>query len=235
MAKDIRNECPICQAAEPSNENMKCPLRFNSVMNVFMTSVCVDIFDTPAVIWMEQCFDHILICVDLRSGWIFGRPTTKLGLTGQRFARLLLDSSWREIGVPTIITSDLGVQFIGGFWGTICARLGVRQAFSRARRPQANGRTETAGKSVINILRMVHTEYIINWVEALPRVLMIYFDLPHPDLTFFTYQLVFWSARLLAGLPLSIKKTCSAAEEFLLHMENIDFRTARELNAFHNK
>jgi len=37
----------------------------------------------------------------------------------------------------------------------ICARLGIRQAFSQAYRPQANGRAEVAGRTVINVLRKV--------------------------------------------------------------------------------
>lgn len=61
-------------------------------------------------------------------------------------ARLLLDSSWGEIGVPSTFTSDQGPQFTSGFWRTIWARLGVRQAFLKlgdrrpmgGRKPQVN-------------------------------------------------------------------------------------------------
>lgn len=74
--------------------------------------------------------------MDRGRGWMFGRPTTKLGLTGEMMEHLLLDSSWGEIGVPTIITSGQGPHFTDEFWRTIGARLGVSQAFLQARRPK---------------------------------------------------------------------------------------------------
>ena len=55
-------------------------------------------------------------------------------------------------GIPAIITSDQGSQFVGQWWRTMCARLGIRQAYSQAYRHQANGRTEVAGKSLIGHL-----------------------------------------------------------------------------------
>jgi len=34
--------------------------------------------------WLGVAYDCILLCVDRTSGWIIARPTTKLGLMGER-------------------------------------------------------------------------------------------------------------------------------------------------------
>jgi len=63
---------------------------------------------------------------------MFGRPTSKIGLTGEKMAHIFLDFSCGEIIIKSIITSDQGPQFISGLRRSICSRLGVRQAFSQA-------------------------------------------------------------------------------------------------------
>jgi len=47
---------------------MKSPLHFNPIMEGFMTSICVDIFDMTRTVWMEQVSIQLLICVDWGSG-----------------------------------------------------------------------------------------------------------------------------------------------------------------------
>jgi transposase InsO family protein len=96
--------------------------------------------------WQGVTVDCILVCVDRATGWIIARPTRYAGLTGERAAHLMLDVAWGEIGVPAVVTSDQGAQFVSSWWKAMCARLGMRQVFSQAHRPQANGRAETAGK-----------------------------------------------------------------------------------------
>ena len=104
------------------------------------------------------------------------RPSTKLGLTAKKAATLMLEGSWDTFGVPTQINSDMGAQFVGQWWRTLCARLGIRQAYSQAHRPQANGRAKRAGQQIIELLKKLNVEQNVIWVEALPRVLVQYHD-----------------------------------------------------------
>ena len=115
--------------------------------------------------------------VDRQSGWMIARPCSKLGLTGERAAHLLLDYGWGEIGIPSLVMSDQGPQFLNQWWAVMCSRLGIRQAFSQSHRPQANGRAEVAGRVVQDLLRRLQVMQHINWFEALPRVLRIHHDM----------------------------------------------------------
>ena len=95
----------------------------------------------------------------------------------------------------------------------MCARLGVRQAFSQAHRPQGNGRAEAAGKQIITLLRKMHTETGITWIEELPRAIRMHHDMIGPS-GLSPYQIVFERERNFAGLPLSPLRECEDAEEF---------------------
>jgi len=156
-----------------------------------MSSGAVDIFSLPTTEWNGQTFDSLLVCVDRHSGWILARPCQKLGLTAEKAAHLLLDGGWETFGVPSVNTSDQGPQFVGQWWKTMCAHLGIRVAYSQAYRAQANGRAEEAGKSIIRALRKIPAQGHANWVEVLPRVLRIYHYTPGKA-GISPFQIVFW-------------------------------------------
>ena len=198
------------------------------VIEGFFTSICLDVFSLPPVEYNDQTFDCALVCVDRATNWVIAKPTLMEGLTGEKAAQMLLEG-WGEIAIPSVLTSDHGAQFTSSFFRTICARLGVRQAFSQAYRPQANGRAEVAGRTLITTLRKLHTDNEINWVESLPRALRLRHDLPDPETGFTPYQLLFGRERPLANLPFSIARANPDAEEFVDGIQKIDDFTGKIL------
>jgi hypothetical protein len=139
LAQKVRRECVVCQACEHPNWSVKTPIVPTPVPTHVMSSVALDIFSLPRVEWQGETFDSLLLCVDRLSGWVIARPTRKAGLTAQKAAHLNMDNGWETFGLPAIITSDQGPQFVVQWWRTMCARLGIRQGYTRltARRPMA--------------------------------------------------------------------------------------------------
>ena len=88
VAQRVRRECITCQACDPPNWNTRAPLVPTPILRHIMTSVALDIFSLPRVEWRGKTFDSMLVCVDLLSGWVIARPTTKLGFTAERAAYL---------------------------------------------------------------------------------------------------------------------------------------------------
>jgi hypothetical protein len=165
---------------------------------------------------------------------MLARPTTKQGLTGERAAHLLMDASWGEVGLPSVITCDQGPQFTSQWFVTMCLRLGVRVAYSQAHRPQANGRAEVCGRILQLALRKMHCQDGINWVEALPRALRFHHDMVG-DFGVSPYELVFGRERSLAGIPWQPIRECAESEDFLRRMEAVDKKIAFALNEAHRK
>ena len=200
-----------------------------------MTSVCLDIPDLPGVEYEGEYYDAMVICVDRHSGWIVARPTQRLGITGKKAAQLMINSSWGEMGVPSIITCDRGSQFVSGWWTTMCARLGIRRAFAQAHRSNTNGRAEVAVRMVQDTLRKLHTDCGINWVEALPRVLRIHHDAINPVLGYSPYQALFGRHRALAALPFEKPEEGQEANEFFSRMAEIDVLASEKYRLEHKK
>jgi len=160
------------------------------------------------------------------------QPTTHAHHTAEKAAHLLLDGGWTNWGIPTTVTSDQGPQFAGRWYRTMCGRLGIRQAFSQAYHPQANGRAEVAGRQLKDVLRKLHAEDGINWVEALPRALRYIHDrVGEGGLS--PYKILFGRDRPLAGLPYTPERECLEAKVFFDHIEHVDRLDAERLNQAH--
>jgi len=146
----------------------------------------------------------------------------------------MIETGWDIFGVPETITSDQGPQFAARFFRTICARLGVRQAFSHAYRPQGNGRAEMAGKQLITLLRKLNAEGGINWVEALPRALYIHHGIPG-ETGLSPHHIVFGRDRNVTGIPCKLERECEDARDFIDRMLELDRRVLRILTEKHQK
>ena len=231
--QEIRKKCLVCQACERPNWSADGPLTMTVIPAQFMQSVCLDIFTMPVTQWKGETFDAVLLCVDRHSGWITAKPVTKDGLTGEAAAHILLDSTWGEIGVPSIVTTDLGPQFNSQWFLTVCARWGIRVAFAQAHRPRANGRAEVAGRVLQDILRKLLIVHDVNWVEALPRAIRLHHDLPDPITKLSPYEIVFGRQRALGWLPRVSPLESVQASDWFDRMKFLDEHVAQALNEAH--
>jgi len=235
MIQDIRRKCLVCQACDKPNFSRRRPLAMTPIPDRFMSSVCLDVFFMPCEEWQGQTFDAFLLCVDRHSGWMIARPTQNAGLTGEKACHLMLDSAWGEVGVPSVVTTDLGAQFVSSWWHALCSRLGIRVAFAHAHRHQGNGRAEVAGRVIQDILRKLCLDSDMNWVEALPRALRVQHDMVDPVTNLSPYEIIFGRERSLAGLPWEPRLRCPEANAFFDRMDEIDRQVAELLNEEHAK
>ena len=234
IVEGMRKGCVTCQATAIPHQPRHGPIEPFPIPERLMHSVCLDIFSMPPVSWENAEYDALLLCVDRLSGWIVACPTLKMGLTAERAAHLILDKGWEPFGVPVTVHSDNGPQFVGQWWRTLCARLGVQQTFSQPHRPRANGRAERAGQQLLSVLKIIHVEHHIPWIQALPRALRVYHDTAGPG-GLSPYQTVFGRDRLVPGIPFLPQRDCEDARQFLDRMQEVDRIVARHLNDLHQR
>ena len=173
---DAKKYCITCQQCDPPTYAKSGPITKFPIRPKIWDSICMDMFSMPMERFEGNNYNSIFVCVDRHTGWIIAIPTTK-NLTAEGAAKLILQK-WLDMGggIPSIITSDQGSHFIGGWFRTLCSQLGVRQAYSQAYRAQANGRAERAGRQIIDIINKLCVDSPLNWVECLPRVLVAFHD-----------------------------------------------------------
>ena len=233
FALSCGRRCPSCEACTRP-ENLHLKISSSVIPPYLMHSVAVDLFHMPPVKWEGENYDIMAVCVDRLSGWIVAVPGQNKGLTGAKVAKAMLKTQWRPFGIPSLITSDQGSHFTGEWWRTMCANLGIRQAYSQAYHHQANGRAEMAGQLLLEKLRKIQVEEKKNWVELLPAVVDRYHDIPGES-GLSPYQTLFGRERPLANLPYLPPKECEDANQFFKRMKEIDKSVAKLLNDLHQK
>ena len=232
ILETLRTHCTTCQARTPPT-NLKDGQREPfPIPERLMHSVSLDIFKMPETQWAGKDFDAILLCVDRLSGWLIACPTRSRGLTAEQAAHLLLDGGWGPFGLPATVHSDKGAQFVGQWFQTMCARLGIHQTTSQAHRPRANGRAEKAGQQLLDVLAKLHVDQHVNWVEALPRALIIHHDtVGEGDLS--PYNIMFGRDRNIPGIPYTPERTCEDALHFFERMSQVDKLVSEALTRRH--
>ena len=199
-----------------------------------MTSVSIDIFQMPRVVWEGVEYDAFAACVDRHSGWVVATPHKLRGLTAAKVAKAMYEAWWSPHGLPSVITSDRGSHFAGAWWRTMCAMLGVRQAYAQAYHHPANGRAEVAGAQLQKRLRKLQAEEGLCWVQALPRAIRLLHDVPGPA-GISPYQILYGRERPYAGVPYEAPIMSPDAVSFFQEQAEMDRKVARVLNDLHQE
>ena len=228
-------QCAYCQAVKEPNFMVQTKIQSTPIPSKLGESIALDVFNLPAVVRKSQRYDCMVVAVDRLSGWVVAIPARRAGLQAQTVAEEMWERWWQPFGVPATVTSDQGPQFIGAWWRTLCAAMGVREVHSHAHHHCANGRAEMAGKTIQQLLRRIHAEDRVNWVRALPRAVQQYHDLPGPaGLT--PYEIVYGGrVRCMGGIPRMPQRSCPDAAEWIQQGRTIDQLVADKLQAMHEK
>jgi hypothetical protein len=116
-----------------------------------------------------------------------------------------LISGWvARFGVPTLITSDCGVQFAPALWAALMKKLGVRHVMTTAYHPQSNGVLERFHRRLKEALRA--RAAATDWPLHLPWVLLGLRTAPREDSGVSTAQLVYGCALQLPGQLLAAEE-----------------------------
>ena len=107
----VGHECHACQATQRPH-TMKAPMEYAPIPSRIMCSVSLDILHMPRIMHNRKTYDRIAVCVDRHSGWIVAVPMHDRGLMAQKVATKMHKHAWSMFGVPLVITSDLGSQFV---------------------------------------------------------------------------------------------------------------------------
>jgi hypothetical protein len=85
----------------------------------------------------------------------------------KKYAEIYLDQIVHLHGVPKMIISDRGAQFIARFWEQLQHALGTKLIRSSAYHPQTDGQTERINQVLEDMLRACVLRYDKNWDKCL--------------------------------------------------------------------
>ena len=172
LARRVGAQCEACQACRAPNHSLKGRVRHFPVPPRAGESVSLDTFTMPKVIYRGSYYDCFTACICRSTGWTVAVPALHRGLTSESVAREMVERWWLPFGVPAQITTDQGPPFVGKWWKTVCASLGIRHVYSQAYHHAANGRAEVGGRYLQDLLRTLSVDNPgVTWVELLPAAL----------------------------------------------------------------
>jgi transposase InsO family protein len=86
----------------------------------------------------------------------------------KKYAEIYLDQIVHLHGIPKMIISDRGAQFISRFWEQLQNALGTKLIRSSAYHPQTDGQTERVNQILEDMLRACVLQYDKHWDKCLP-------------------------------------------------------------------
>ncbi|SJL16294.1 uncharacterized protein ARMOST_19814 [Armillaria ostoyae] len=125
--------------------------------------------------------DALLVVVDRFSKAIILVPCN-VELSAERWARILQDHVYARHGMPQVVISDRGPQFVSKFMTELYKLLDIKQNASTAFHPQTDGQTEHVNQEVEKYLRIFINHQQTDWTDWLPLAEFEQPPPPPPDL-----------------------------------------------------
>jgi transposase InsO family protein len=114
----------------------------------------------------SQRYDSIWVIVDRLTKTAHFLPVHTT-YNAKKYAKIYLDQIVHLHGVPKMINSDRGAQFIAHFWEQLQHSLGTKLIRSSTYHPQTDGQTERINQILKDMLRACVIQYDKKWDKCL--------------------------------------------------------------------
>lgn len=130
--------CATCQRAKPLRQKPLGLLTPNEIPEAYWELISCDfITGLPR----SRGYDAVMVAVDRLSKMVRFIPCNKT-ISSEQAARRYRDHVWKDFGLPRVVISDRGPQFVSNFMRALNKLSGISENLSTARCPQTDGQTE---------------------------------------------------------------------------------------------
>ena len=182
MKKDIQDWCRVCISCQRNKikRHTISPIKNLPKPTKRFQHIHVDIVGP----FYATCNgkNGLFTIIDRLTGWPEAIPIRmKTGNSNSETCARLLISNWMsKFGIPLVITSDRGPQFVSRLWADMNKILGIKSNQTTAFHPQSNGKVERMHRTLKNGIRS-RLDGKKNWLQELPWVLLGLRVLPNTD------------------------------------------------------
>ena len=217
MYRDIQNyirSCETCQKRGKSKR--KEPLHPIQVGRAF-ERIGIDLVGPLPI--TTQNNRYIIVATDYLTRWPEAKAVPDAG--AETLAKFIFEEIVCRHGVPKMILSDNGRNFISETVRLLCEKFLIKHIFSSPYHPQTNGMVERLNRTLCNSLAKVKGKDE-DWDMHIPAVLLAYRTKKHATTGYTPFQLVYGRQAILpieATLPIEQPETDKevSLENSILH------------------
>ena len=143
---------------------------------------------------------YVLTMIDYATRWVEAVPLKDItaGAVAEEMIKI-----FSRVGIPSIVLSDGGPQFVADLMEKVLKLLGIRHSVSSPYHPQSNGLCEKANDTIKSLIKKVAHFNPGSWDRYLPCVLFAYRETPQETTGYAPFELVYGS---LPRGPMSLVK-----------------------------
>ncbi|CAB4044065.1 Transposon Ty3-G Gag-Pol poly [Paramuricea clavata] len=215
LKKDIRQWCKACSACQRNKigRHTRAPLVPLNVSCGRFETIHVDLVGPLQPIIENK--NMLMTVIDNATGFFCAYPLSIKGDGSNAVACAKRLVEWITFfGVPKMVISDRGPQFISSLWEEVTKFLGIKKRNTSSYHPQCNGKIERLHRSIKNSLRS-RLDGRQNWLHELPWVVLGLRNSPNGDTGISPAEAVFGTSEDYRNLAQSF---CRVSSLFLVEM-----------------
>ena len=197
--KKFCKSCTVCLKTSPKGRTPRAPLQNGTpVIEKPFYKWGVDLIGPLPV--SDNKNQYVLTLIDYATRWVEAVPLKDI--TAVVVAEEMV-KVFSRVGIPSILLSDGGPQFVADLMEKVLRLLGIRHPISSPYHPQTNGLCEKANDTIKSLIKKVAHFNPSNWDRYLPCVLFAYRETPQETTGYAPFELVYGS---LPRGPMSLVK-----------------------------
>ncbi len=206
MAKEVGGYCRGCDTCQRRSRHVprRAPAVERPILSEPFESVAVDLVGPLPK--GKGGARYLLTYVCMATRWPEAIPLRSI--TAKSVAEALLEIFSRT-GIPELVLTDQGSQFVGKVMSNLCSLLGIERVRTSPYHPQSNGVVERMHGTLKAVLgKSIENEK--DWVGLVPLALFVLRQMPHADSGMSPFDLTYG---FRVRTPLDVLYSCLLDEE----------------------
>lgn len=181
--RQFTKTCTLCMSYAPSGLR---PRWLNMPIGTPFETIAIDIWGKLTTTDLGN--RYVLVIIDHHTRWV---ELTPLGrITAESVADTVFDKWISRWGVPRLIVSDNGPQFISSLYDNLCNKYQIRKILTSPFNPRGNSVVESYMRSLKNTVRLCIDIFKTSWDRVLPAAAFAYRTAIHISTGYSPYFLV---------------------------------------------
>jgi transposase InsO family protein len=197
--EEFIQKCEKCQKNKMTQCHTRLPLTITDTPSTVFEKCTIDIVGPLNLSTLGN--RYILTVQDELSKFLIAVPMGEQ--TAEDVAKAFVDNVILIYGIPQVILSDCGSQFLSETFKGICKLLGIKRMQTTSWHPQSNGSNERSHKGLIEYIRNYVCADLNNWDHWVKYATFVHNTTPHRGTNYMPFQLLFGR---LPNIPGTLQK-----------------------------